>query len=300
MPIVSFRDLMAEAESGNYAVGYFEAWNLESLLAVADAASATRSPVLLGFSGIHVPLIEEAHGTKRLGAFAALGTEVGRQLSVPACLVFNESPYADWVREAVDLNFGLVMYSNPDLSLEDEQEHVRQIVAKAHPASVAVEGEVKALPGVLLGVSAVPDDLHLTDATQAREFVEFTGIDSLAVNVGQVHVHGRREIKLDLARLAELRKEIHIPLVLHGGTSISPEDVGEAINLGIRKINLGSALKKSYFDGLRNACAQINGDFNPYEVVGSGMEKDVLAAGRTSLQKTVERFMKIYRSAGKA
>jgi fructose/tagatose bisphosphate aldolase len=298
MPIVSFRDLMAEAEAGNYAVGYFEAWNLESILAVADAAEAARSPVMLGFSGIHVPLIESA-GTQRLRPFAALGTEVCRQLAVPACLVFNESPHADWVREAIDLNFGLVMFSDPDLSLEDEQEHVRQVVAQAHPAGVAVEGEVKALPGVMHGVSSVPDDLHLTDAKQAREFVEFTRVDSLGVNVGQVHVHGRREIHLDFPRLAELRKEIPVPLVLHGGTSISPADVAQAINSGVRKINLGSILKRSYFDGLQSACARIDSDYNPYEVVGSGTANDVLAAGRAELQKTVERFMGMYRSAGK-
>jgi fructose/tagatose bisphosphate aldolase len=298
MPIVSFRDLMAEAEAGNYAVGYFEVWNLESLLAVADAASAMRSPVLLGFSGIHLPIIE-IEGPRRLRSFAALGIEVCRQLSVPACLVFNESPHANWVGEAIDLNFGLVMFSDPDLSLEDEQEHVRQIVAKAHPKAVAVEGEVKALPGVMLGVDSVPDDLHLSDPEQARAFVEFTGVDSLAVNVGQVHVHGRREIHLDFSRLSELRKEIPVPLVLHGGTSISPSDVSEAINLGVRKINLGSVLKRSFFDGLRTACARVDEDYNPYEVVGSGSASDVLAAGRAALQKTVERFMGIYRSAGK-
>lgn len=299
MPIISFQDLMAEAESGNYAVGYFEAWNLESILAVADAASAMRSPVMLGFSGIQLPLIE-SEGAKRLRPFAALGTEVCCQLSVPACLVFNESPRADWVREAIDLNFGLVMFSDPDLNLENEKEQVRQIVAKAHTTSVAVEGEVEALPGVRLGLSSVPEELHLTDPKQARAFVEYTGVDSFAVNVGQVHVHGRQEIHLDFSRLVELRKEIPVPLVLHGGTSLSARDVSEAINLGVRKINLGSILKKSYFDGLRNACAQIGGDYNPYEVVGSGMDKDVLAAGRASLRKTVEYFMSVYRSAGKA
>ena len=124
-----------------------------------------------------------------------------------------------------------------------------------------------------MGVSSVPDDLHLTDPKQAREFVEYTGVDSLGVNIGQVHVHGRREIHLDLARLVALRKEIHVPLALHGGTSISAADVSEAINLGVRKINLASILKRSYFDGLRQACAQIDGDYNPYEIVGSGIGK---------------------------
>ena len=298
MPIVSFKELMAEAKSGEYAVGYFEAWNLESILAVADAASAMRSPVMLGFSGIHLPCAE-SEGSKRLRPYAALGTEVCRQLSVPACLVFNESPHADWVREAIDLNFGLVMFSDPDLSLGDEQEHVRQIVAEAHPSSVAVEGEMKALPGVLLGVSSVPEDLHLTDPKQARAFVEFTGVDSLAVNVGQVHIHGRKEIHLDLPRLSALRKEIPVPLVLHGGTSISPADTSEAIKLGVRKINLGSVLRKSYFEGLRSACAKIDGDYNPYEVIGTGVGKDVLAAGRVALMKTVKHFMSLFRSAGK-
>ena len=299
MPIVPFQDLMAAAESGHYAVGYFEVWNLESVLAVADAAAAMRSPVMLGFSGIYVPLTE-TEGTTRLRPLAALGAEVCRQLPTPACLIFNESPYADWVDEAIDLNFGLVMFSDPELSFEDEREQVRQVAAKAHASSIAVEGEVKALPGVQFGVSSVPEDLHLTDPNRPREFVEYTGIDSLGVNIGQVHVHGRREIHLDLARLVALRKEIPVPLALHGGTSISAADVSKAIHLGIRKINLASILKKSYFDGLREACAQIDGDYNPYEIVGSGMEKDVLAAARSSLRKTVEHFMSVYQSAGKA
>jgi ketose-bisphosphate aldolase len=299
MSIVSFRELMAEAKSGQYAVGYFEAWNLESILAVADAASAMRSPVMLGFSGIYVPGTEP-EGSNRLRPYAALGTEVCRQLSVPACLVFNESPYPDWVKEAIRLHFGLVMFSDPELSFEDQPEHVRRVVEEAHQASVAVEGELKALPGVIHGLSAVPEELQLTDPEKARAFVEFTEVDSLAVNVGQVHMHGRKEIRLDLSRLAALRKAIPVPLVLHGGTSISPSDVAEAIKGGVRKINLGSVLKKSYFEGLRSACAKVDGDYNPYEVVGSGSGVDVLAAGRMALMKTVEHFMSMYGSAGKA
>lgn len=299
MSIVSFRELMAEATSGEYAVGYFESWNLESILAVADAAEAMRSPVMLGFSGISVPCTEP-QGSERLGPYAALGTEVCRQLSVPACFVFNESPHMDWVKQAIDLHFGLVMFSDPEISVEDQPEHIRKVVDAAHRASVAVEGELHALPGVDGELAAVPDDLHLTDPERARTFVEFTGIDSLAVNVGQAHVHGRKEVRLDLPRLAALRKVTSVPLALHGGTSIIPADIPEAIRLGVRKINVGSALKRSYFDGVRDACAKVDVDFNPYEVVGSGVAKDVLAAGRGALTRTVQHFMSLYRSAGKA
>src|SRR5437773_10617420 len=106
MPLVSFHDLMHCAEEGRYAVGYFEGWNLESLLAVADAAEAMRSPVILGYSGIYLPH-PERRVVDPLAVYAAMGTEVGRRLTVPCCLLFNESPYLDWVLEAIRLGFQL-------------------------------------------------------------------------------------------------------------------------------------------------------------------------------------------------
>jgi fructose/tagatose bisphosphate aldolase len=87
---------------------------------------------------------------------------------------------------------------------------------------------------------------------------------------------------------------------LHGGTSIYRRDLLEAIRLGVRKINIGSVLKTSYFEAVRNACQKVDSEYNPYEVVGSGLEKDVLAAGRAALKKTVEDLMLLAGSAGKA
>src|SRR5262245_38145121 len=96
MPLVPFGELMDGARRGGYAVGYFESWSLESLLAVADAAEAARAAVILGFSGIYLP-----HPGRRvqdpLDAYAAMGQAVGRRLAVPCCLLFNESPHLDWV-----------------------------------------------------------------------------------------------------------------------------------------------------------------------------------------------------------
>jgi len=299
MSLVPFRQLMEEADAGGYAVGYFESWNLESLLAVADAATSVRSPVLLGFSGIYLPSTEG--GVKgRLSPYAALGTEVCRQVPVPACLVFNESPYFDWVQEAIDLQFGLVMFTDENLTSEEQQQCVRQIVEKAHRASVAVEGEIRALPGVGGELSGVPEDLRLTDPEEARAFVELTDVDALAVNIGQAHVRGRGGVRLNLARLAKLRQTVTVPLVLHGGSSIYRPDLLEAIRIGVRKINVGRVLKISYFEAVRYACQKFDGDYNPYEVVGSGLDKDILAAGRTALRKTVEDLMFLSGSAGKA
>jgi fructose-bisphosphate aldolase class II len=299
MSLVGFTDLMKEAERSEYAVGYFESWNLESLQAVADAAEFMRSPVILGFSGIYLPHpLRQAQET--LSTYAALGRDACRTLSVPSCLIFNESPHFDWVTEAIDLGFGLVMYTDETLCLEEQSRRVRRIVEKAHPLGVAVEGELTSLPGVGGELVAAPHTMCLDDPGLARSFVEETGVDAFAVNIGQAHLHGRSRVRLNLARLAELRKALSVPLVLHGATSVSRSDLKEAIRLGLKKINVGSILKRSYFEALRRACSSVGEDYNPYEVVGSGLQKDVLTAGRVALQKTVQELMSLFGSAGRA
>ena len=298
MSLVSFQDLMREAETGNYAVGYFESWNLESLLAVADAATRMRSPVILGFSGIHVPDIEQGYDD-RLSVYAALGKELCRQLPVASCLLFNESPHYDWVMKAIEVGFGLVMFTDENLDAIVQQNKVRRVAEKAHAAGVAVEGEMMPLAGVNGQLAVVPEDLRLTDPSLAQSFIEDTGIDALAVNIGQAHVHGRRELPLNLSRLTEIRQAVSVPLVLHGATSIERGHLQQAIQLGIRKINVGSILKRAFFDAVRNRSAKVGTDYNPYDVVGSGLETDVLAAGRDAVRKTVEELMVLFGSVGK-
>ena len=290
MPLASFAELMADAVRGGYAVGYFESWNLESLLAVCDAAEATRSPVLLGFSGIY--LSHPARVVREpLSLYAALGLEAIRGLSVPACLVFNESPDIDWVLEAIGCGFGLVMFSDETLAFDRQVELVRRVVGVAHDTGVAVEGEAGSLPGVGGELSALPDDLHLTDPARAQDFVEQTGVDAFAVNVGQAHLHGRRQVRLNLARIVDLKQSLKVPMVLHGASSVDRTDLNAAIRLGIRKINVGSALKSVYFEAVRRAIERVGDSYNPYEVVGSGLAGDILTAGRVALQKMVEDWM---------
>ena len=294
MPLASFNELMSDAQRGGYAVGYFESWNLESLLAVCDAAEATHSPVLLGFSGIYLPhpdrIVREP-----LSLYSALGLEAIRRLTVPACLVFNESPDFEWVLDAIKLGFGLVMFSDETLSFDGQVEKVRRVVERAHASGVAVEGEGVSLPGVGGELSALPDDLHLTDPDRALDFIQRTSVDAFAVNVGQAHLHGRRRVRLNLPLIASLKEALKVPLVLHGATSVDFDDLSEAVRLGISKVNVGSALKRAYFEAVRKASNQVGNDYNPYEVIGSGQTGDVLTAGRLALQKTVEDWMKVFK-----
>ena len=134
---------------------------------------------------------------------------------------------------------------------------------RAHRKGVAVEGELTPLPGVGGELSAAPEWNCLDDPEVARSFVERTQVDAFAVNVGQAHMHGRSKIPLNLARLRELREKIAVPLVLHGATSISQSDLKEAIQLGVRKINVGSVLKRSFFEAMRSACSKVGDGIQP-------------------------------------
>jgi fructose/tagatose bisphosphate aldolase len=147
MPLVPFTDLLADARRGHYAVGYFESWSLESLLAVADAAEAQRAPVVLGFSGVYLP-----HPRRKardpLAAYAAMALSVCRSVSVPAALMFNESPDRAWCSDAVRLGFNAVMYSNEADDPATRLRAVADLVAEAHAAGAAVEAEMESPAGV--------------------------------------------------------------------------------------------------------------------------------------------------------
>jgi fructose/tagatose bisphosphate aldolase len=268
-------------------------------LAVADAATATQSPVILGFSGAyltHPRLVVEAP----ISIYAAMGLEVCRRLPVPACLLFNESPHLGSVLDCVDQGFNLVMFDDENMAIPDLKAHVKKVCEKAHSAGVAVEAGSATLPEMENHSTEIPADLRLTDPGQARLFLEETGVDALAVNLGQAHYHGRKKVRLDLDLLTRLKEAVDVPLVLHGASSVQRNHLEEAIRRGIRKINVGSILKQVYFQELQTACRNSQPDANPYEVIGSGTTDDVLSAGRVAMRKVVEDHMRLFGSADRA
>lgn len=291
--------MLSNASLADYAVGFFECWNLESLMAVADAAQATRSPVLMGFSGIYLPHPERSVKDS-LSTYTVMGLDICENLSVPANLVFNESPHLEWIFKAIELGFGMVMFSDESQEVKNQKTTIKEIVELAHRSDVAVEGELISLPGMGGSLLNSPMDLRLTDPQQASEFIEETGVDVLAVNLGQIHLHGRREVRLHLDLLKKIMQEVDIPLAVHGASSICLDDIRSAIKIGIRKINLSSKIKQTYFEAMRQSCLSMSEEYNPYEVIGSGLQEDILVSGRLSMQKEVENWMTIFGSAGKA
>ena len=287
--------MLGRAVRGGYAVGYFESWNLESLQGVIDAAEQVRAPIILGFNGDFLSR-PTRQAQERLAWYAALGRAAAESASVPCGLIFNECPADDWVRRAIVAGFNLVMLADPDAPPEELVRRVAAIVRAAHERGVAVEGEVGELPCGASG--GTPRGGSATDPETAAAFVEETGVDLLAVSVGNVHIRLEGGQGLDLARLGEIRRRVLVPLVLHGGTGIDAGALREAIALGVAKVNYGTYLKQAYLRAVRAALDRDVAD--PHRLLGLGGEEDVLMAGRLAVRDAVLERIGLLGCSGKA
>jgi fructose-bisphosphate aldolase, class II len=294
MPLTPISDLVRDARERHYALGYFESWNFESLQGVLDAAEATRSPIIIGFNGEFL----SRPGRKlpeRLQCYAELGKAAAASATVPCGFIFNECPDDDWVRRAVLAGFNLVMPADPTASYDNYCRRVAELTEFAHRHGVAVEGEVGHLP---TGLSDSENDSHATDPKLAASFVQETGVDLLAVSVGNVHILIKGEQELDLERLSQIRLQVATPLVLHGGTGISAASLREAIAMGVAKVNYGTYLKQRYLSAVRHSLAA-NVD-NPHEQFGLGGDWDVMVAGRIAVRDAVLDRIELLGCCGKA
>ena len=282
MPLCDVRDMVGAAKAGGYAVGYFEAWNLESLQGVVDAAEQTRSPVIIGFNGDFLSRPERL-AAERLAIYAAMGRAAAEEASVPCGLIFNECPRDDWVQQAILAGFNLVMPVATDAADENHASRVAKLTAIAHEHGAAVEAELGELPCGSAGTIGASGSS--TDPQLAARFVRETNVDLLAVSVGNVHImiHGERE--LDLTLLEEIHRQVRVPLVLHGGTGIARESLEKAIALGVVKVNYGTYLKQRYLAAIRKKLGEERSD--PHELLGLGGEWDVLVAGRNAMREAV-------------
>jgi ketose-bisphosphate aldolase len=295
MSLRPLSELLSHARQHHYALGYFESWNFESLQGVLDAAEATHSPIIIGFNG---EFLSSPHRKvpERLECYAALGRAAANAANVPCGFIFNECPNDEWVRNAVLAGFNLVMPADPCVSYEDYARRVTSISIFAHQHGVAVEAELGHLPFGLPSVALAKDGL--TDPDLAARFVQLTGIDLLAISVGNVHAMQKGEQDVDLDLIFRIAQQTDKPLVLHGGTGISQTSLQEAIRLGVHKINYGTYLKRSYLRAVRAAVA-VN-DENPHELLGMGGDHDIMIIGRMAVRDAVLQRIENLGCCGKA
>src|ERR1700751_323514 len=184
MSLWPISELVQHARKNQYALGYFESWNLESPQGGLDAAEMTGSPIIIGFNGEFLSR-PGRRVTERIRCYAELGKAGAAGARVPCGLIFNECPNDDWGRQAVLAGFNLVMPADSGASYDDYRLRVASLPEFTHRHGAAVEAEVGHLP---FGSSGLRNGQSLTDPDLAARFVDDTKVDLLAVSVGNVHV----------------------------------------------------------------------------------------------------------------
>jgi len=262
MPLAPLTGLLVGAVVGGYAVGYFEAWDGDSLDAVLDAAEAERSPAILGFGFLFADPAELADG--RIEELAQLGRAAAARSTVPVSLLLNEVHTLEDAICGLDAGFNAAMLCTSDVAA------VARLVDAAHGRGAAVEGELGTLPDAN-GTEIDASHASLTDPDEAAAFVATTDVDCLAVSFGNVHMLEGRSADVDLERLEAVHRRVPVPLVVHGGTSFPRDAVDAAIACGVAKFNVGTALRRA---------------------------SD--AAGPSAVTEVVRDLMRVYGSSGRA
>lgn len=287
---------MLEAKINGYALGYFEAWNLESLEAVMEAAEETFSPVILGFG-----CFQKDSGWLESGGLehlAALSKVVAERSKVPTALLLNEAQNFRQALMGIRMGFNAIMLTTSHLSFENNIALTKKIVEFAHQVGVAVEAELGQLPDAS-GTNSHSQDASLTDPDMAAQFVQETNVDALAVSVGNIHVLTEGKAKIDSSRLKAIHARVSAPLVIHGGTGFPDEAVSEAIANGVVKFNVGTILKRSFFAGMTKITSQTNSR-RASLALGSRKPEDALSEARQAVKVEIKRLMSIYGCYGRA
>lgn len=290
MPLESIDRLMKAAQHHDYAVGYFESWNLDSLQGVIDAAEQTRSPMIIGFNG---EFLSERAGAKpdELAIYGAVGKAMAAKATVPCGFIFNECSKELWLESAITSGFNLIMPADGGGAPGDYTNRVKRLTSLAHSRGVSVEAEVE-------DSQEESEHEEATDPKDAAAFVQATGVDLLAIHIGNEEIKLRGRAPLDLERLEAIHEQLAIPLVLHGGTGIEDASLKAAIRLGVRKVNFGTYMKQKYLSALRGALS--SSEPNPHALLGGGSETDVLVVGRTVIRDAVLERIDLLGCCGRA
>ena len=237
-------ELFKENE-GKGAVGAFNVHCFEMLPAMVQAAEELGVPVIL----------QTSLGTARYIGFEPLIAAVkaiAETSSVSVALHMDHCKDIDALKEAIDKGYSSVMYDGSSLSLEENIKNTKEVVAYAHKRNVSVEGEVGSIGGAEEGVVVAKDDAMYTKPEDALYFAENTGVDALAVSIGTTHGQYKSKAKINYELLTELKAKLgDTGLVLHGGTGVSDEDMRRCVREGMKKINVGTELNKSYIEVVR-------------------------------------------------
>ncbi len=263
MSYTSTKEMLSNAQKGNYAVGAFNIENMEMAQAAISAAEELKAPIILQTTS---STLKYANPSVFFGIVSALA----KNSSVPVALHLDHGDSFNLAEEALDCGYSSIMIDGSHSSFDDNIAVTKKVVDTAKKKGIPTEAELGKVGGK-------EDDLdggdgNYTNPTQALQFVQRTGIDSLAVAIGTAHGIYAKEPILDKKRLKEIKNLVDIPLVLHGASGLKNEDMTDCIKLGICKINFATELRIAYSNGIKDYLKNNPNVFDPKKYLSAGKE----------------------------
>lgn len=281
--LVTSKEILLKAQAGGYAVGAFNVENMEMVQAVAEAAEELQSPVIM----------QTTPSTVKYAGFDYYLANVktaAERVSVPVVMHLDHGSSFELAMQALRTGYTSIMIDGSHASFEDNIAVSRTVTDACRPSEIPVEAELGKVGGKEDDLDGGTDNPY-TDPEEAKEFVERTGVDSLAVGIGTAHGIYKGEPKLQYDILSRIRDTVDIPLVLHGTSGVPDEAVKECIKRGICKVNYATDLRIAFTKGVNQIFAADADTIDPKKYSG---------AGREEVKKYVMSKIKVCGSVGKA
>lgn len=282
----TLREYIAEAKDNRVAIGHFNASTLDGIWAIADGAKELGLPVIVGLS-------EGERDYVGVSEAASIVRTIRESRNQPIFLNADHTYSFERVKEAIDAGFDAVIFDGAQLSIEDNIKTAKKCVeyARATGRDVIVEGELGFIGTSSKLLDAIPEgaavgESMLTKVVDAEKFVTETGVDMLAPAVGNIHgiVKGG-DPALNPARVGEISQAVNIPLVLHGASGNTADDIRAAIKAGVAVVHVNTELRVAYRSGLMKSLMDNSDEVSPYKY---------LKPAKLAMQKVVEEKLKIF------
>lgn len=277
------------AQREGFALGAFNANTMEQMQAIVLAAQAEQAPVLIQVSHRALQYAGSGSTIRGLQYMAALGKVAAASVDVPVSLHLDHAD-ADEVLQAIALGFTSVMFDGAELPYAENVATTRRLGATARSAGVCMEAEIGEVPKPD-GAPFDPKAIDMTSPEDARQFARETEVDLLAVALGSVHGLKDKSVQLDLERLRAIRERVEQPLVLHGSSGVTDENIAAGVRLGLAKINIATQLNKAFSGAVREV---LSGDSDLVD------PRKYLGPARSAQIAVVRERMRFLGAAGKA
>jgi fructose-bisphosphate aldolase class II len=259
--LVNLATILAPAVDSGYSVACFNVFGWEDAQAVVDAAVQLGAPVILAAT-------LDFRRVMPIDVIAVMLRSLAQRAPVPVCVHLDHTYDPDEVTRAVDVGFTSVMFDGSQLPLEQNIAGTRRVARYAHAAGCSVEAEIGSVP-YAQGRAHIRSEI--TEVGDAVRLAGESGLDAMAVSVGNIHRLTTPSAVIDFARLAQISAQVQVPLVIHGTSGIREQDIARLTRTRVAKFNIGTVLRQAFGRGLRETLGRDAERFDRLEIMADAM-----------------------------